>query len=409
MNYRVRYVEDRLKELFEHFPVVAVTGARQTGKSTLVQHLFGDRLRTIVFDPVQDVGQARANPDLFLDNNPGPLFLDEIQYAPELLPALKRRADIHGKPGQFVLSGSQSLSVLRHVAESLAGRVAFVDLLPMGLRELTSRTTADPLRAWTASPQRLPPADPDGGPSPWYRAVWRGGYPALLDMTDWLVPAFFEGYVRTYIERDVRVAAGVGDLQAFGRFCSLLAGLSACEVNASQVGRELGIDRRTALAWKSALMATYQWFEIPSFTRNAAKRVAGKAKGYLADTGLICYLQRIGDPGVIAGHPLQGQLLETWVVQEIIRRVQRWDVRPLLHHFRSRAGAEVDLILDIDGALFPIEIRSTNHPRARDTSGDAAFRSAFPGERIQKGLLVCAVDRPQWVTEQVLAMPWWIL
>ncbi len=178
-------------------------------------------------------------------------------------------------------------------------------------------------------------------------------------------------------------------------------------MNASQLGRDLGIDRKTALAWKSVAAATYQWHEVPAFTRNAIKRVSGKHKGFAGDTGLVCYHQRIGSPDAIAGHPLQGQLAETWVALEILKTVQSWPTQPNLYHYRSHGGAEVDLILEMDGLLFPIETKSKTHPSRRDVMGIQSFRAGFSGERIAPALVICAIEQPAWITKNVLAVPWW--
>lgn len=411
MDYCRRLHHDRLVRLFEHFPIVAILGARQVGKSTLVKQAFEDRLKTVVFDPVEDVGQARRDPDFFLQNNPPPLFLDEVQYAPELLAALKRKVDRSPGKGQYILSGSQNLSVLKNISESLAGRVAILELLPMSFREWHQETRRPSfLKEWIASSGENPTFEKREAPvQPWFHNIWRGGYPGLLELPEDLIPTYRQSYLQTYIERDVRTAAGVGDLQQFGRFFALLSAYSGQEINAAQLGRELNIDRKTALAWKSVAMATYQWFEIPAFTRNAIKRVSGKNKGYLSDTGFICHQQRIVSADAIAGHPLQGALVESWTVMEILKTLRAWDAQPNIYHYRSHGGAEIDLLLELNGRLFPIEIKSKSHPTRWDAGGMRSLRQSFPQEHVAPGLIVSAVEEPQWITEECLAIPWWSL
>ena len=412
MNYRQRAVESSLRELCAHFPVVAVLGARQVGKSTLVEQLFGENYETVVFDPIEDIGQARAEPDLFLDNHPGRLFLDEVQYAPELLSAIKRRVDRTRTPGQFILSGSQNLSVIKNISESLAGRVAIVELFGLSFQEMTRTHLPGFLNAWVEGGGGQWPAErdrrgeePQRSPS-WYQAIFRGGMPGTLDLPDHLLPRFFSSYLQTYVERDIRTVADVGNLQLFSRFFRLLSALSATEINAAQLGRDLEIDRRTALAWKNVLMSTYQWTEVSAFSRNPLKRISGKSKGVFSDTGMLCQLQRITSPDMIAGHPLQGRIIETWVLTEIFKICSAWDTVPGFYHYRSAGGAEVDLILEQNGWLYPIEVKSKAHPSKKDVRGIASFREAFPQERIAKGLLVCAVEKPYRLSEDVLALPW---
>lgn len=416
MDYRERLCEGMLAELCRHFPVVAVLGARQVGKSTLVGHVFGSEYESVVFDPVQDVGQARAEPDLFLSNHPGKLFLDEVQYAPELLAAIKRRVDRTGEPGQFILSGSQNLSVIKNIAESLAGRVAIVELHGMSWPEIRGNAVGGWLEGWVNGAQggggavRKPGDEGRAGVSPsWYAAIFRGGMPGTLDLPDALLPRFFESYLQTYVERDIRSVADIGNLQSFSRFFRLLGALSATEINASQIGRDLDIDRRTALAWKGVLESTYQWTEIPAFSRNAVKRVAGKSKGVFSDTGMLCHLQRIASPDMLAGHPLQGRVVETWVIGEIMKICSAWNVFPGFYHYRSAGGAEVDLVLELNGRLYPIEVKSKAHPSAKDAGGIKSFREAFPTEDVADGLLVCAAERPYRISGNALALPWHML
>lgn len=405
--YHPRLIEDRLAELWSHFPVVAVLGARQVGKSTLVRHVLSPAVKTVVFDPVQDVGGARQDPDLFLQNHPPPLFLDEIQYAPELIAAIKRRVDAHPGAGQYAISGSQNLMVLRGVAESLAGRVAILHLPPMAYAELTERTGSDLLGRWVRGKE--PTGSPISPPPPWSRSMWRGGYPGLIGLPEHIVQTALESYVRTYIERDIRTVAAVGDLQLFGRFFGLLAAHTSCEVNPAQLGRELGIDRKTAQKWLSIAKAMYQWYEVPAFTRNPVKSVSGKNKGYMTDTGLVCYHQRIPDPDLIPNHPLYGRIVETWVVMEILKRIQTWATRPGLWHYRAHTGAEVDVLLEWGGRLFPIEIKAKSHPTRSDARGITAFRQSHPGLEVAPGLVICAVTEPQRLAPDLYAVPWWML
>jgi len=251
--------------------------------------------------------------------------------------------------------------------------------------------------------------DQRGEPPPWHGTIFRGGLPGTLDLPESLLPRFFSSYLQTYVERDIRTVADIGNLQLFSRFFRLLGALSTTEINASQVGRDLDIDRRTALAWKSVLESTYQWTEIPAFSRNPVKRVAGKSKGVFSDTGMLCHLQRITSPEMIASHPLQGRIIETWGITEIFKICSAWDVMPGFYHYRSAGGAEVDLILEMNGRLFPVEIKSKAHPSKKDAGGIKSFRQAFPDEDIEDGLLVCAAAQPYRISENVVAMPWHML
>jgi len=406
--YKTRLIEKRLLDLFAYYPVVAVLGARQAGKSTLVGNLFANIVNTTVFDPVVDIGNARQDPDFFLQNTKMPAFFDEVQYAPELLGSIKRRVDRQRKNGLFILSGSQNLTVLKEISESLAGRVAIVNLWPMCRNEFQELQEHNFLKNWISGTWEAAKF-PDRESPPTYRAIWEGGYPKIAELPDHLIPGYWQSYMQTYIERDVRKVADIGSLQSFGRFIGLLAALTAQEINYNQIGRELGVARNTALAWTEIAESTFQWVSIPAFSRNPLKRISGKKKGFFTDTGFACYLHRIASPDTIASHPMQGRLFETFVVMEMVKKLQSLPMQPNLYHFRSHSGAEVDLVLEQNGVLYPIEIKSKSNPTRRDIRGFAAFRDCFPGESIHTGLVICATPSVQYISDDALAVPWWYL
>jgi predicted AAA+ superfamily ATPase len=308
----------------------------------------------------------------------------------------------------YILSGSQNLSVLKDISESLAGRVAILNLWPMSHSEMTENPSPGLLNEWLTK-KSFKTDTVDSKSQAVYPAIWQGGYPKTSELPGHLIPGYWQSYLQTYIERDVRKVADIGSLQTFGRFIALLAASTAQEINHNQMGRELGVARNTAVAWTEIAESTYQWISIPAYSRNAIKKISGKNKGFFTDTGLICYLQRVSSPDVIPGHPMQGKLFETFIAMEIIKIIQQWDVPPNLYHFRSHSGAEVDLILERDGMLFPIEIKSKSNPQKKDIRGFKAFKDCFPNEKIHKGLVICAVPDIQKLSSDAVAIPWWLL
>lgn len=414
--YKARSLSNKIHRLAETFPVVVLTGARQVGKSTLLRHVFPD-LPAVVFDPVRDVGNARAEPDLFLDNHPPPVILDEIQYAPELVSAIKRRVDMDRRPGRYVLTGSQQWSVMKSIAESLAGRAVFATLEGFSLGEIAEdahRLTW--LHRWLNDPEGFlsqPPLCRAPGRT-LYEQLWRGWLPEADRLPLDVLPDYHAAYVRTYLERDVRLLAEVDDWQMFGRFTQLAAAMSSCEINTSQLGRDLGVTPQTARRWLSMLRATFQWYEVAAFSGNAVKRVSGKPKGYLADTGMACHLMQLSSPSSLSGHPQTGALFETAVVAEIRKLAALESLPPTLRHWRSHGGAEVDLILERDNRLYPIEIKLTSEPSRKDARGLRAFRETYPALNIAPGLVLFpgrtgeakALAR---ITEQDAALSWQVL
>lgn len=408
MIYKQRRLGDKLLTLTKNFPAVVISGARQVGKSTLIERHFPE-WDSVVFDPVVDIGNARADPELFLRNHRTPLVLDEIQYCPELVPSLKRAIDANRQPGLFILTGSQQWSVLQSIAESLAGRAVFIDLEGFSLSEVTGdivepswleRYLDSPDDFLSSKGRRLPLKRTI------YEQLWRGWLPEADVLSVSVLPDYLGAYLRTYIERDVRLMLDAGDWQQFGRFVQLLAALTAQEVNHSQLGREVGITPQTAKRWISVLKATFQWHEVPAWHGNMLKRISLKPKGYMADTGLVCHLQSLSSPKSIGGHPLAGALFESAVLAEVRKLAAPLSVRPSFYHWRLHSGSEVDLILERDGRLYPIEIKLNSQPKPKDARGLQAFRSSHRERQVAPGLVVSAVEKIQQLTDHDYAIPW---
>lgn len=406
-------MSDKLRRMVDSFPVVVVSGARQVGKTTLVRHLF-PQFDYVVFDPTIDLQNARREPDLFLRNHPAPLVLDEIQYAPEVVAALKRRVDAaETRPGQYVVTGSQQWQVMKSVSESLAGRAAFLDLEGFSLQEMAGRAgTPGWLERWLQAPEDfvVTRSMPDNFTvQPLWDWLWRGFLPGVQDLGADLVPEFWTGYQRTYVERDARLAGEINDWQQFGLFIRLASALTAQEINYSQLGREIGLTPQSARRWLQVLRGTFQWWEIPAFKGNLIKRVSSKPKGFLSDTGLACHLAQFTSSRALGGHPLLGALFETAMVHEIRKQNACLPGGGAFYHWRSVGGAEVDLLLERDGVFHPFEIKMTANPTRRDASGLTAFRQSYPQLQVGKAAILCATESSYWITDDVAALPWNLL
>jgi predicted AAA+ superfamily ATPase len=333
--------------------------------------------------------------------------LDEIQYAPELFAALKRRVDRVGQAGQYFLSGSQNPAVLRQVAESMAGRVGILELEGLGFEELSGAGERSPwLARWLASggasePHRYRTLEsPAGGV---LAALWRGSMPGLVGLPDSMVQPYLSSYLRTYVERDVRVVGDIRDQVAFGEFVALCAALTAQEVNRAQFGRELGIAPATVQRWLDTLKATYQWHEIPAFSGNAIKRLTGRSKGHLADTGLACLLQRIPSVEALSASPLRGALFETWVVNGLRKQFAALPTAPGLYHWRTTGGAEIDAVIDWNGIRYPVEVKCKTQLTGHDLRGINAFRETYGAV---PAVIVYAGEACRKLDELTIAMPW---
>ncbi len=348
-----------LRTLLGGFPVVTLTGPRQSGKTTLAKAVLPDRPYFSLEDP--DIrAQALDDPRAFLGRLPDGGVLDEIQRAPELLSYLQTRVDADGRMGLFLLTGSQQFGLLSGVTQSLAGRTAFLELLPLSLHEL-------------AAAGIVPPGIDD--------ALLAGGYPALYDRA--LLPRdWFPAYVTAYLERDVRQLVQVQNLDAFQRFVRLCSGRSGQILNFSSLATDCGISHNTARAWISVLEASYVLFQLRPHHENFNKRLIKAPKLYFLDTGLLCWLLGIREVAQLATHPLRGAIFETFVVAELVKTLANRGERPALYYWRDSNGNEVDVIAEVGAKLMPVEIKSgqtvnrdffTSIDRWRALAGGRAF------------------------------------
>lgn len=411
MPYLHRHIEQQILESAKHFKAILLLGARQTGKSTLLAHLFPD-IKAFVFDPLQDIYRARQDPDLFLESFPAPLVLDEVQYVPELLSALKRKMDQNESKGQYFLTGSQNFNVLRNVAESMAGRVAIFHLEHLSPHEVLGRGQES---GWLSAYLKDPDSfhqNRDTLPSTFFSLLeflFRGTFPATIELPSSQIPRYMSSYLQTYVDRDVRSMENIQNLTDFNRFLGISASLTAQEINTSQLGREIGVSPQTARRWLDLLSYTYQWFELYPYHGNTIKRLSGKKKGYFKDTGFACYLQAIDSYESLARSPKLGSMFETWAINYMVQQSAAMDVPPKMYHWRTSAGAEVDLILERNGRLYPIEIKCKTHLSGSDLSGLKAFRATYPHQEIMTGLVFYAGSEVYKLDEHTLAIPWNIL
>lgn len=372
-----RTLQTHLERLASQYPVVTLTGPRQSGKTTLARMAFpGHAYVSLETPAVREF--ATHDPIGFLAQYPDGAIFDEIQRAPEIPSYLQTMVDEDPRPGRFLLTGSQNFALLDSVNQSLAGRTALLELLPLDLEEI----------------RRFPEPSDDLD-----TVLWTGGYPRIheqrLRADEWLA-----AYTATYLERDVRNLLKVGDLEAFQMFLRLCAGRVGQLLNLSGLASDCGISQPTARRWLSVLEASYIAFRLPPFHANLGKRLVKTPKLYFYDSGLVASLLGIQQPGQLATHPLRGPLFETWVVSEVAKRYRHRAKRPQLFFYQERGRLEIDLLIEQGADLTVIEAKAGQTPSSRYFRGFStlARRLADRGDerwRLSRCLVVYGGDATQ--------------
>lgn len=359
--YLSRTLEAFFKKAQRQFPVLLITGPRQVGKTTFLQHLCTKQRRYITLDDPMTCRASKEEPALFLQRFPPPVVIDEIQYAPELLPYIKMAVDTERSPGMFWLTGSQQFHVMKGVSESLAGRAGILNLLGFSHRELIKRPGAPFLPTPVEIRKRLTNTAPMGLKET-YTRIWRGSFPAIALKKGIEWDFFYRSYVQTYLQRDVRDLARVGDEMAFLRFLRAAAARTGQLLNMADLARDADVAPNTAKHWLFILQTSGIAYLLEPFYKNVTKRMVKAPKLYLLDTGLVCYLTEWSTPETLEAGAMSGPILETWVVTEILKSYWHNGKHAPLYYYRDKDKKEIDLIIHKDGTLYPLECKKTASP-----------------------------------------------
>ena len=363
--YITRHMEKPVMELNEQYPVLLLTGPRQVGKTTMLEHLIeveGKGRKKVSLDDLTLRELAKTDPKMFFQLYQPPLLIDEVQYAPELFPYIKIMVDERHQPGDFWLTGSQLFKMMEGVQESLAGRVALLHLSPLSQSEIMKRPPEPPFSLELPLLSERQNGRQMLNTPEVFQRIHQGGMPALVTGTYSNASIFYCSYIDTYMERDVRRLSNDIDSLKFLRFLRSVAARTSQQVNYKGIADDAEIDQTTAKNWLHVLEALGIIFLLEPYSNNVLKRTVSTPKLYFYDSGIVCYLTRWSSPETAMEGAMSGALLENYTVAEIIKTYQNAGQEPFLYYYRDKDAREIDLILERDGKLFPIEIKKMASP-----------------------------------------------
>ncbi|WP_457571130.1 ATP-binding protein [Desulfovulcanus sp.] len=399
-QYIQRTLEPVLERAAREFPAIVLTGPRQAGKTTLLKRIFGGSHRYVSLELPDIYAAAMNDPRGFLEYYAPPVVFDEVQYAPLLFPYIKEYIDAHRDlKGQYILSGSQNLLLLKQVTESLAGRVAILRLLPLSYSEIYGLPFIG--LAWEES--GLQPR-----PRITYSQHWenflRGFYPEPVSEPERDIALWHRSYIQTYLERDVRGLRQIGDLTLFQNFLRSLAARSGQLLNLTDIARDLGVAVNTVKSWLSILEATFQIIIIHPYFANIGKRLVKTPKVYFTDTGTLCHLVGLKDPEHAAHGPMAGAIFESAVISEIFKRFLHHGQDPHIYFWRTAAKTEIDIIIDLGVRLIPIEVKLSATPTPSMARNIVTFLKDFK-DKADQGFVVYPGNVKIPLAPKVMGLP----
>lgn len=409
MKFIKRHAEKTIERLSSSYPAVLITGARQTGKTTLLKKITDSQnIQYLTFDDPIEEQSAKNDPKSFLEFHPYPFMFDEIQYIPDLFRYLKIQIDQNRQNGMYFLTGSQQFKLMETASESLSGRIGIVQLYPLSAREIREDEnsesfipTKDFILARNSSLKQR-----DSNIKKTWLSIYTGGYPEVVK-GNVLPKDFYANYLKTYIERDIKKLTQVADEMQFLQFISVAAARTGQLVNYSDISKDCGISEVTAKKWLSLLVSSGLVYLLQPYFTNIEKRVVKTAKLYFMDTGLAAYLTRWSNPDVMQSGAMAGAFFETYVISEIIKSFSNNGEEPPIYFYRDKDKYEIDLLIEQNNILYPIEIKKTATPSSDDAK-NFFITKRIKNIKIAQGIIICNCSQVLNVKNKdssVLAIP----
>ncbi len=407
MAYIKRDMENLILSLASEYPCILVTGPRQVGKTTMLEHIMPSGMRKITLDDLQQRALAKSDPEMFLSLNPAPILIDEVQYAPQLFSYIKIAIDNGAAPGSYLLTGSQSFRLMDIAQESLAGRIALLNLSSLSQHELYGTNEESPFEVGipqiTSRTSNMQKADINEI----FQRIWKGSMPGYTSGKYTNRDIFYSSYLQTYISRDIKEEVKVSDDGKFLDFIRAAACRAGQELNIHALATDVEISDDTAKRWLKMLEKSDITFFVRSYPGAKLKRAIKRDKLYFIDTGLVAYLTRYSSAEILQNGSINGAILENYVVSEIRKTYLNTGKECLLYYFRDKQNNEIDLIIESNGLLHPLEIKKTYNPSAGMTKAfEILKKSTIP---TGMGGIICTKEDVSAINKETLIIPIWCI
>lgn len=406
MDYIKRDMEDVIKNLTKEYACILITGPRQVGKSTMLEHIDGERKR-VTLDDLQERNLARSDPEMFLQLHKPPVLIDEVQYAPELFSYIKIAIDNGADAGSYWLTGSQSYKLMTLAQESLAGRIAILNLTSLSQHELFAKNDLQPFEVCLETLQLRSEHNTPAGVDEIFARIWNGGLPALSSGKYTNRDIYYSSYLQTYLSRDVKDEIAVKDDTKFIDFIRAVACRVGQELNVHSIAVDIEVSDDTVKRWLEMLEKSEIIFYLHPYSNNILKKVVKTPKLYFFDTGLVCYLTRYSSAEILQNGSINGALLENYIVAEIRKSYLNTGKEPFMYYYRDKLQREIDIILESNNVLQPIEIKKTSNPNAAMVKNFDILKNAQV--EVGHGAIICMKETLTALNKDTLIVPVWYI